>query len=418
MRFNPFQPNNIVAPGIFTGRVDELRMIENCIFQARYSNPQHFLLEGERGIGKSSLVNLVGKMGRGDFDLTSKLNFLVVSIDVGGVHSQVDLVKKLARELKGELSRAGTLRQRASQVWDFLSKWEILGVRYHRDAAPDPDDAREALVDQLVALVDAMQGERDGVLFLIDEADAAPVEAQLGEFLKSVSERLAKRDCANVLFGLAGLPSTIGKLRASHESAPRMFSTMRLEPLSHDECVQIIKKALLNAKEKNDREVSIEGDALELLADMSEGYPHFVQQFGYSAFDADTDNLISVADVVNGAHAENGAIAQLGSKYFDELYYSRISSDEYRKVLDAMAAHADQWVQRRDLAAACGIKDSTFNNALNALKNRNIILSDDTRQGYYRLPTRSFAAWINAVNSVERRGGGRAIPLGGEVKEE
>lgn len=210
MRFNPFQPNNIVAPGIFTGRVDELRMIENCIFQARYSNPQHFLLEGERGIGKSSLVNLVGKMGRGDFDLTSKLNFLVVSIDVGGVHSQVDLVKKLARELKGELSRAGTLRQRASQVWDFLSKWEILGVRYHRDAAPDPDDAREALVDQLVALVDAMQGERDGVLFLIDEADAAPVEAQLGEFLKSVSERLAKRDCANVLFGLAGLPSTIG----------------------------------------------------------------------------------------------------------------------------------------------------------------------------------------------------------------
>lgn len=258
--------------------------------------------------------------------------------------------------------------------------------------------------------MEVTSGEKDGLVILIDEADAAPIEAGLGEFSKSVSERLAKRACTNVLFGLAGLPTTITKLRASHESSPRMFSTMRLEPLTHDECIRIIQKALAEAEEKNGFKVTIETEALNLLATMSEGYPHFVHQFGFSAFDADTDNVISLADVISGAHDENGAIAQLGSKYFDQLYYSKISSDEYRKVLIAMAAHGDQWVQRRDLAQSCGIKDTTFNNALTALKSRNIILSDDTRQGYYRLPTRSFAAWINAVNSVEK-GGGEAIPL-------
>ena len=414
MRFNPFQPNNIVAPGMFTGRLDELKTVENCLFQAKFGNPQHFLLEGERGIGKSSLVNLVGQIGRGEFDLRASMNFLVCSIDVGGVHSQVDLVRKLARELRGEIGRSDPIKRAASGVWDFLSKWEVLGVRYHGENEVDPDDIREALIDQVVALVGAMGASRDGLLFLIDEADAAPVEAGLGEFLKSFSERLAKRSCTTVLFGLAGLPTTISRLRASHESSPRMFSTMRLEPLSSTECVDIIRKGLSSAEEKNGFRISIEEDAIRMLADMSEGYPHFVQQFAYSAFDASIDNTIDVNDVIQGAHSENGAIAQLGSKYFDELYYSKISSDEYRKVLDAMAQHGDQWVQRRDLATACGIKESTFNNALNALKARNIILADETRQGYYRLPTRSFAAWINAVRSVEKKGGGESIPLAAE----
>lgn len=414
MRYNPFKPNNIVPPGSFTGRVDEILTIQNCLYQAKFENPQHFLIEGERGIGKSSLVNLIGNIGRGDVNLDYEMNFIVCSIDVGGVHSQLDIVRRLGREIKSQISSSEPIKAKAGKVWDFLSNWEILGVRFHKDDKADPDDAREALVDQIANLMEAAKADRDGLLLLMDEADAAPAEANLGEFLKSVSERLAKRGCNNVLFGLAGLPITISRLRASHESSPRMFSTMRLEPLSHDECVGIIKNALADAAEKNGFDVAITIEALNLLAGMSEGYPHFVQQFGFSAFHADTDNSISVEDVIRGSHDENGAIAQLGSKYFDQLYYSKISSDEYRQVLIAMAAHGDQWVQRRNLASACDIKDSTFNNALNALKTRNIILADETRQGYYRLPTRSFAAWINAVNSVEKQGGGGAIPLSAE----
>lgn len=411
MRYNPFKPNSIVPPGSFTGRVEEITTIQNCLYQARYENPQHFLLEGERGIGKSSLVNLVGSMGRGEVVLTESMNFIVVSIDAGGIHSQLDLIRRIGRDIKSQIAMSEPIKAKAGMVWEFLSKWEVLGVRYHKDDNADPDDAREALVDQVATLMEVTKGDRDGLLILIDEADAAPVEAHLGEFLKSVSERLAKRGCNNVIFGLAGLPVTIARLRTSHESSPRMFSTMRLEPLSHDECVGIIKKALAEAVDKNGFAVTIADDALQLLANMSEGYPHFVQQFGFSAYDADTDNVISLDDVIRGAHDENGAIAQLGSKYFDQLYYSKISSEEYRKVLVAMAAHGDQWVQRRDLAAACKIKDSTFNNALAALKSRSIILADETRQGFYRLPTRSFAAWINAVNSVEKKGGGGEIPL-------
>lgn len=144
---------------------------------------------------------------------------------------------------------------------------------------------------------------------------------------------------------------------------------------------------------------------MELIADMSEGYPHFVQQFAYSAFEEDKDNEISESDVLLGAHKENGALSQLGAKYFNELYYGRIGSNDYRLVLNAMAEFSDAWIHRKLITKQSGVKETTVNNALNAMKARNIILVDETRAGYYRLPTKSFAAWINAIKSIEHKAG-------------
>ena len=76
-----------------------------------------------------------------------------------------------------------------------------------------------------------------------------------------------------------------------------------------------------------------------------------------------------------------------------------------------MADHSDSWVARKQLMEESGIQKSTMANALNALKGRDIILSDPSRQGFYRLPTRSFAAWINAIKSVEVRKESEAFPL-------
>ena len=122
MRFNPFKPNSIVPPGSFTGRADEITTIQNCMYQTRYENPQHFLLEGERGIGKSSLVNLIGNMGRGDVILSEKMNFIVSSIDAGGIHTQIDLIRRVGRDLKAQIAASEPVKAKASAVWDFLLK--------------------------------------------------------------------------------------------------------------------------------------------------------------------------------------------------------------------------------------------------------------------------------------------------------
>jgi hypothetical protein len=55
-KYNPFRPDKMMPPGMFHGRVDELEFIDHCLLQTKKGNPQHFLIEGERGIGKSSLL--------------------------------------------------------------------------------------------------------------------------------------------------------------------------------------------------------------------------------------------------------------------------------------------------------------------------------------------------------------------------
>jgi Cdc6-like AAA superfamily ATPase len=56
VRYNPFRPGSIVSPGMFSGRYEELEGTEHALFQTKNGNPHHFLIEGERGIGKSSLL--------------------------------------------------------------------------------------------------------------------------------------------------------------------------------------------------------------------------------------------------------------------------------------------------------------------------------------------------------------------------
>jgi hypothetical protein len=392
---------------MFVGRVEEIDTIEQCLFQTKHGNPQHFLIEGERGIGKSSLLFLAEAISCGhapDRD-KNKMNFLTIAVDMGGVETQLDVVRAIGRKLRASLDERQALKQAAVEVWNFLSQWEVLGVRFHGENRSDSEDARDELVNRLATLLAQAGDSIEGVFVVIDEADAAKEEAGLGQFLKLFTERLARRDCSRVLLGLAGLPSTITKLRESHESSPRLFEVLRLEPLAQEERKRVVRRGLKEAAEKNGFETRISDDAMDLIADLSEGYPHFVQQFAFSAFAEDDDGVIDAEDVRRGAYKENGALQQLGHKYFSEMYHAKISSEEYRRVLGAMAKGGDDWISRKDLIQVSGVSAANVTNALAALKERNIILSDESRRGFYRLPTKSFAAWINAIRSIELKTG-------------
>ncbi|MDA8585558.1 hypothetical protein N9L47_04715, partial [Rhodobacteraceae bacterium] len=238
-------------------------------------------------------------------------------------------------------------------------------------------------------------------LIMLDEADTAPVEANLGEFVKIATERLAKRGVLKVMFCLAGQSALMTRLRQSHESSVRIFQVLEMGPLRTKERIEVVERGLSLANERNEQATTIDVEATNLLASLSEGYPHFLQQFAHSAFNADTDDRISQEDVSLGTVSENGAIAQLGQKYFSEMYFSKIWSDDYRRVLDFMAQHGDDWVTRKDIIAGCKVSDSNVTNALAALKKREIILADEARKGFYRLPTRSFATWITVRNEAQ-----------------
>jgi len=174
---------------------------------------------------------------------------------------------------------------------------------------------------------------------------------------------------------------------------------MELMPLEEGECQRVLDIGMAQATDKNGFQIKITDAAKFLLTNLSEGYPHFLQEFAYCAFEEDDDNTIDEKDVTDSLFREHGAFDQLGRKYFAQ-YYDAPSSDDYRKVLDAMATHGDDWVSRAVLIKESGVKSTIVDNALRALKNKDIIFQHVSKQGHYKLPTRSFAVWIKAKGRV------------------
>jgi hypothetical protein len=409
-RYNPFRPGGIVTPGMFTGRGAELEALEKGLYQTKAGNPTHLLIQGERGIGKSSLLFVHEYTARGQLSTFEgdTFNFVTVPVELEPGNTYHDLIRKIGGQLRAAISGRESLKERAKAVWEFLQRWEVAGIKYQgpKQRLPDPHELLENLVETVERTLQALGDQVDGALVLIDEADKPEADAKLGEFVKLFSERLTKRGCTNVSLVLAGLPTLLQRLRQSHESSPRIFEILSLGPLNPDERVEVVRKGLADATEKNGYEVTATPEAEDWISRFSEGYPHFIQQFASSAFDADDDSVISEEDVLKGAFGKLGAFEQLGLKYFYELYFEQIGSDEYRAVLRAMAQDEDAWVSKATIRERAAIKETTLNNAITALKKRNIIIPRDGQPGVYKLPTQSFAVWIRAFTGEYERANG------------
>jgi hypothetical protein len=134
-KYNPFRPDKMMPPGMFCGRVDELEFIDHCLLQTKRGNPQHFLIEGERGIGKSSLLLCEQFVAEGTI-LTwvsrEKLDFIVVSTSLLETDDHYSIIRKITSSLRVELAKRNKLKALASSAWDLITRIEAGGVRFNR----------------------------------------------------------------------------------------------------------------------------------------------------------------------------------------------------------------------------------------------------------------------------------------------
>jgi len=196
------------------------------------------------------------------------------------------------------------------------------------------------------------------------------------------------------MVGLAGLDELRNILIESHESSIRLFDHIYLDRLSGEDINRAIDLALAEATKINAKNYKITDDARRALVDLSEGYPHFIQQYGFSAFEADADYTIGEADVLKGAFGEHGALESIGIRYYRNDFYNKVQQESYRQVLRIMADELDGWITKTKIKNRFKGKGSTLDNALKALRERGIIISKEGQKGTYRLQHKGFAVWI------------------------
>lgn len=238
---------------------------------------------------------------------------------------------------------------------------------------------------------------KSGIIVLIDEADRASEELDLGALLKQLTEQLLFEGCNIISFIVSGLPEAVVSLRKSHESSLRVFDQINLPPLTANDCKEVIKLALDHANRSNQTPVTIADSALTSIASWSEGYPHFLQQFAYSAYEYDSDNNIDDEDFKAGSFK---ALGLIGDRYYKDMYYGKIKKDSYRLVLQIMSEKFNSWVTKEEIRSKFKGDGTTLNNAINALLERNIILRNPATRGEYRLQWFGFALWIKYLSGT------------------
>lgn len=408
MKYNPFKPGSVVHPGMFAGRLTEINEIEKLLFQTKNGNSSSFLIHGERGIGKSSLLFYIDAVARGQISPNdgANFNFMVISVSLEPHDTYKDIIYKIAREYERELKKNEKIKTALNDVWEFITNWEVMGVKYQKIKEElDAEIMLEELTEKIISVLEKTNNTLDGIYIFIDEADKPSSNPNLGVLSKYTTERIHKKGIQNFGIGIIGISSAIEKIKESHESALRIFSYYNLEPLMPLEREIVIELGLEQAKEKNGEETAIDEDAKNIIARFSEGYPHFLQQYAYSAFEVDTDNKITKEDVMKGLVMENGALHQLGVRYFDNMYFKEIYSEDYRKILQVMAAHDDVYISKKTIVAQTGLKDYTVQNAITACAKKGILTLKPGRRGMYKLISNSFKVWIltyaNAFNKKD-----------------
>jgi AAA ATPase domain len=192
---NPFRPGSIITPGMFCGRLDELLIVERILFQTKHGNSGHFLIHGERGIGKSSLLLYLQYVATGSIKSIDgqTFTFLVLPLELEPTTTYTSLIKKVGAEFQRQLASQQRFKDTLANAWDFLKRWEVMGVKYS-EVGVDPDALLDDLVHTVHTALLELTGKLDGVLVLIDEADKpSAVVANLGTFAKLFTERLSKR---------------------------------------------------------------------------------------------------------------------------------------------------------------------------------------------------------------------------------
>lgn len=340
---NPFRPGAGTPPPALVGRDDLIDKYGVALRRTIAGRPGKSLMPiGLRGVGKTVLLNRFHEIAR---DEGLKIAF-VEAPETG------DLARLLAIRLRtifleldrGAVSRAvkralGTLKSFSATLPDGTS------ISLDVDAIAGTADSgvlTEDITDLLVAAGEAAKDRRSGILLAIDEVQYLTGD-ELGALISAI-HRTVQLNLPVILVG-AGHPQLPGLAGNAKSYAERLFEFPHIGSLAPDDARAVLE---IPAGEQG---IEFEDGALEGLIGRSQGFPYFLQEWGYHVWNAASSSPISVDDVrLAGPEVQR----QLDENFF-LVRMDRLTPAE-KTYLRAMAVLGPGPHRSGDIAAQLGVK--------------------------------------------------------------
>ena len=304
------------------------------------------LLTGLRGVGKTVLLNSIER-------LATENGYRTIAIEAQEDASLPLLIVPHLRNLLFSLDRmagvGGKVKRGLAILRSFIGALKISmdDVSFGLDIEPEKGAADSGqleidLPNVFVAIGEAAENRNTGVAILIDEIQYFSAK-ELGALIMAM-HKLQQRQLPVVLLG-AGLPILPGLAGESKSYAERLFSFPDIGALSASDAAKALQDPA------TDVGVAFEPAALDEIFRLTKGYPYFVQEWGYQAWNLADSSPITI-QVVQDATAT--VIPRLDQNFF-RVRYGRLTPGE-KKLLRAMAGLGPGDHRTSDIAEMLNVK--------------------------------------------------------------
>lgn len=258
--FSPTSP--IQERDFFFGRINQLEKVADAINE----NGQHAILYGERGVGKTSLANIMSK---------SYTNLYHVKITCDRQDTFKSLWERAFESIQFAKTTTG-LGFNAREVTTLINlKSQISNIPNLR-------------ANQLVNIVNSFGSFK--TLFIFDEFDNITNErtrAAFADLIKSLSD-----NNVNTTVVLVGIADSIENLIGIHQSLERCLKQVKMPRMKSEEGEQIIINGLRKLEIRIDRQI------IDKILEFSSGFPHYIHllcKYGATELIKNNKNVFSDA---------------------------------------------------------------------------------------------------------------------------
>lgn len=363
---NPFSPGAGSPPPELVGRDPILEQARILLGRVKQKKPEKsMLLTGLRGVGKTVLLNEIKRMADND-------GYRTISIEAHDDKALGPLIAPYLRSLLYDLNRiagAGDKVKRGLAVLrSFVGALNVTigNVSIGLDIDPekgsaDSGDLEIDLPNLFVAIGEAAQDRNSAVAIFIDEIQYFS-KKELGALIMAM-HKIQQQQLPLVLLG-AGLPILPGMAGESKSYAERLFNFPNIGALSQADTAKALQEPAQKAG------VTFEDAALDEAFLLTKGYPYFLQEWGYVAWNLATASPITLQVVRD---AKKAVIPRLDENFF-RVRFDRLTPSE-KNFLRAIAELGPGAHRTGDIADILKVKVTSLGPVRAKLINKGMIYS-------------------------------------------
>lgn len=375
---NPYGPGAGTPPPELAGRGAILAAVEIALARKRIGRPSKgVILTGLRGVGKTVLLNRI-------LEIANDQGYRSVQIEVNEERSLAMTLVPAIRSVLFDLDRMGGVNERVKRGLRVLRSFignvsfkvgEIdmtLGIDPEVGTA-DSGDLDADFAELLLAVGEAAAGRGTAVALVVDELQYLS-ERDFAALIGAL-HRVNQRSLPIVFVG-AALPSVRGIAGEAKSYAERLFDFPTIGALEPADARDAIQEPAMREG------VRFAEDALDEIIAVTRGYPYFLQEWAYHAWNVAASSPVTTHDVRN---ANDRTVRALDESFF-RVRLDRLTPSEKRYLRAIAALGGEGPFRSADIASELRAKLTSVGPTRAKLISKGMIYSTAHGETSYTVP--------------------------------